>query len=123
MPSNENAQVHYLTCPSCQKKHHPSAPECPFCHKSAQQIEAARQQARDRERNRMRYCYICQELVATPKTYIKGNLLIELVLWLCFLLPGFVYSLWRMTSRYEGCPDCGNPYLSKGGCRAAKTAQ
>jgi hypothetical protein len=31
----------------------------------------------------------------------------EVLLWLCLLLPGILYSLWRITSRYKGCPVCG----------------
>jgi hypothetical protein len=39
----------------------------------------------------------------------KGSLLIEIVLWLFLLIPGLIYSLWRLTSRYEACPECRNP--------------
>lgn len=41
-----------------------------------------------------------------PKTVTKGNLWIEIVLWLCFIIPGMIYSLWRLYSRYEVCPQC-----------------
>lgn len=44
-----------------------------------------------------------------PKTITKGNLAIELILWLCFLIPGLIYSIWRMTSKVQGCPSCGQP--------------
>jgi hypothetical protein len=41
------------------------------------------------------------------KTYTKGSFAVEILLWLCFLLPGLIYSMWRITSgRYDGCPDC-----------------
>lgn len=43
-----------------------------------------------------------------PKLYTKGSILIELVLWLCLIVPGVIYSLWRHTSgRYWGCSHCG----------------
>ncbi len=42
-----------------------------------------------------------------PKLYTKGNLLLEIFLWLIFLLPGIIYSIWRHASRYKGCPECG----------------
>ncbi len=42
-----------------------------------------------------------------PKTITKGSTLIELVLWLCFIIPGLIYSIWRLTSRQPGCPACG----------------
>lgn len=44
--------------------------------------------------------------VEIPKSITRGSFLLELVLWLCFLVPGFIYSIWRLTSRYEGCPVC-----------------
>ena len=49
--------------------------------------------------------------IAEPKTYIKGNIIVELFLWLLFLLPGLIYSIWRLSSRYKGCPKCGAPNM------------
>jgi hypothetical protein len=49
--------------------------------------------------------------VGPPETITKGSLLIEIVLWLCFLLPGLIYSLWRLTSRTKGCRLCGSSAL------------
>lgn len=43
----------------------------------------------------------------TPKKVTKGSIFIELVLWLAFIVPGIIYSLWRLTSRHEACPQCG----------------
>lgn len=40
------------------------------------------------------------------KTYTPGTFVVELVLWLCFLLPGLIYSLWRVSAKYQGCPVC-----------------
>ena len=41
----------------------------------------------------------------------KGHFALEVVLWLCFLVPGFIYSIWRLTTRHEACPVCGNANL------------
>ena len=41
-----------------------------------------------------------------PSTITQGSIFIELVLWLCFLIPGLIYSIWRHSSRYDGCPKC-----------------
>lgn len=49
--------------------------------------------------------------VGNPKSITKGSLLIEMVLWLCFLVPGLIYSIWRLTSRHYGCPSCGQTAL------------
>jgi hypothetical protein len=54
------------------------------------------------------YCSNCGA-VAIPKRITKGSFLIEVVLWLAFLVPGLVYSLWRVTTRYNACPSCRAP--------------
>ena len=41
----------------------------------------------------------------------KGSFAIEVLLWLCFLFPGLIYSLWRLTTRHQACPVCGNAEL------------
>jgi hypothetical protein len=43
-----------------------------------------------------------------PKTITKGSTLIELILWLCFIVPGIIYSIWRLSSRYSACRACGS---------------
>ncbi len=44
--------------------------------------------------------------VGHPKKFTKGSIWLELILWLSFLLPGLIYSIWRLASKYEGCPKC-----------------
>jgi hypothetical protein len=43
---------------------------------------------------------ICQDCGAqgTPKSHTRGSILIELVLWLLFIIPGLLYSLWRLST-------------------------
>jgi hypothetical protein len=41
------------------------------------------------------------------QTKVKGSFLIEVVLWLCFILPGLIYSIWRAGARVQVCPSCG----------------
>lgn len=55
-------------------------------------------------------CTACGH-VGSSKTITKGHFALEVVLWLFFLIPGFIYSVWRHTSRYEACPVCGNQNL------------
>ena len=45
--------------------------------------------------------------VAEPKSITKGSFAVEIILWLCFILPGMLYSVWRLASRHKGCPKCG----------------
>jgi len=45
------------------------------------------------------------------KKYTKGAFWIEVILWLCFLIPGLIYTVWRLTTRYMGCRQCGSAAL------------
>jgi len=42
-----------------------------------------------------------------PKKVTKGSIFIEIILWIAFIIPGVIYSIWRLTSRNEACPQCG----------------
>jgi hypothetical protein len=55
-------------------------------------------------------CTACGH-AGSSKTITKGHLALEIMLWLFFLLPGMIYSVWRHASRYEACPICGNANL------------
>lgn len=50
----------------------------------------------------------------------KGSLAIEILLWLCFLVPGMIYSIWRLTTRTWACPECGSERLAPPHTPAAK---
>lgn len=43
---------------------------------------------------------------AKPLTKYKGSLIVEIVLWLCFIVPGLIYSVWRISSKHSVCPAC-----------------
>lgn len=45
--------------------------------------------------------------IGSPKTVTKGSILIEIVLWICFIVPGLIYSIWRLTTRTKACRSCG----------------
>lgn len=57
--------------------------------------------------------YVCTQCghVGRPKRITKGSFIIEVVLWLCMIFPGVIYSLWRLTSRYDACPACRQPTM------------
>jgi hypothetical protein len=42
------------------------------------------------------------------RTHVKGSLSIEIVLWVCFVIPGIIYSLWRLITTERVCPICGS---------------
>jgi len=46
------------------------------------------------------------------KRSMKGSFAMEVLLWLLFLLPGFIYSIWRLTTRANNvCPKCSHPNM------------
>lgn len=44
---------------------------------------------------------------ARGKMHTRGSFAIEVVLWLAFIIPGLIYSLWRLSTRKEVCASCG----------------
>jgi hypothetical protein len=38
----------------------------------------------------------------------SGSIAIEIVLWVCLIVPGVVYSIWRLTTRRKVCAACGS---------------
>lgn len=46
-----------------------------------------------------------------PKSSTPGSILIEIVLWCCFLVPGLIYSIWRINKRHDVCSACGATQL------------
>lgn len=52
-------------------------------------------------------CTLCG-YTGSPKKKTKGNFLIEVILWLFFIIPGLIYSIWRLSNKQETCPKCGN---------------
>ena len=45
------------------------------------------------------------------QSHTKGSIAIEAVLWLAFILPGLIYSIWRLSTRHEVCPSCKAPAM------------
>lgn len=73
-----------------------------------------------------KHCMTCgTEGPTTART--RGSILIEIVLWLCFIIPGLVYSLWRLTTRRQVCKACGAenvvPLNTPAAARHRKTLQ
>jgi len=46
-----------------------------------------------------------------PVRATAGSFIVEVVLWLCFILPGLIYSVWRLTTRKQVCPKCKQPTM------------
>lgn len=46
-----------------------------------------------------------------PTSKTEGSFAIEVILWFFFMVPGLVYSLWRLGSKHEVCPYCRRPAM------------
>lgn len=55
----------------------------------------------------MQVCKQCGT-VDEPATETPGSFAIELILWLCFLVPGLIYSFWRLSRKHAVCRACGS---------------
>jgi hypothetical protein len=53
---------------------------------------------------------VCQRCgtVGEPISETPGSIWIEVVLYLFFIIPGLIYSIWRINKRHPVCPSCGN---------------
>ena len=52
--------------------------------------------------------YVCTDCghLGDPVTLTRGNLQTEVLLWLALIAPGVLYSVWRLTTRSQGCALC-----------------
>lgn len=57
--------------------------------------------------------YICTSCGyrGKPKKWTKGSFAIEIVLWFFFLIPGLIYTIWRLCNKVEVCPSCRQPTM------------
>ncbi len=55
------------------------------------------------------YCNSCHN--CSPTALMKGNSWIEFVLYLFYIIPGIVYSVWRRSEQPNICPLCKTPGL------------
>ena len=57
--------------------------------------------------------YVCMECGCQrdPIDAKRGLLAIEIFMWLLYILPGVIYSIWRRVRRQEICPNCRTPSI------------
>ncbi len=55
--------------------------------------------------------YVCMECGCQQEPIMakRGMLIIELLMWLLYILPGVIYPIWRRVRKHEVCPNCGEP--------------
>ena len=49
--------------------------------------------------------------IGRPKKVTRGSFWMEVVLWMLLIVPGIIYSVWRLTSKQKVCPKCGKPTM------------
>lgn len=58
------------------------------------------------------------------KANTRGSFVIELILWLFFIIPGLIYTVWRLTTKAKVCPKCGqNTLIPEDSPRGVELAQ
>lgn len=57
-----------------------------------------------------RFCTRCGT-EGPPVRTTRGSLLVEVAAWCLFLIPGVIYSCWRLTTRTISCRACGSSTL------------
>ncbi len=52
--------------------------------------------------------YVCARCgcSAKPIIYRRGSIGVEIILWLCLIIPGLAYTVWRFVTRARICPNC-----------------
>ena len=58
--------------------------------------------------NRKDKNYICTYCgYKGPRMFVvQGSAIVEIILWLCFIIPGVIYSMWRLRTKEKICPSC-----------------
>lgn len=64
-------------------------------------------------------CVVCRSEMR-PKKITQGSFIVELFLWCMMILPGVLYTVWRLTSKVKLCPICGSSKFVKAGTPAAQ---
>lgn len=85
---------------------------CPSCKRNYARMEALRlaKEARIKAATARRaegrfYCTSCSA-VNNGHRHVPGSTLVELLMWVCFLLPGLIYSVWRLSAAKKACNVC-----------------
>lgn len=54
-----------------------------------------------------KFCKSCHYVGGT-KRFMPGSILVELVAWCFFFVPGVIYSIWRHSASVQVCKTCGS---------------
>jgi len=56
------------------------------------------------------FCTYCGKK-GYPILVARGHVFFEVALWICYIVPGVIYSIWRRVRTKEVCPECGHPTM------------
>jgi hypothetical protein len=87
----------------------------------ASKIHAGFKQGANPDAHKM-HCTRCHTQ-AVPNDIEKGSFIVEVMLYLFFIVPGIVYTLWRRSLGRRACPACGCEQLIPVDSPAAQRAQ
>ena len=67
------------------------------------------------------HCMACgEDFKQPPDQPLRGSTFIEVVLWLCYIIPGVIYSHWRRSEKFKSvCPVCHSNQVVPTSSRAA----
>lgn len=51
-------------------------------------------------------CTVCGR-IDQPERRKRGSFALEIILWLCYIVPGLIYTVWRLSTKYDACSSCG----------------
>ncbi|MFA7174107.1 MAG: hypothetical protein WC340_12000 [Kiritimatiellia bacterium] len=108
--------VIHLVCPSCKKTIEFSKEmagqtgKCPYCDQSIiipdTPIEQPAPATKQIKPTTSRYiCSNCGSYT-NGTSHTKGYFVLEIILWLCWVIPGLLYTMWRLTTRGKVCHLC-----------------
>jgi DNA-directed RNA polymerase subunit RPC12/RpoP/predicted RNA-binding Zn-ribbon protein involved in translation (DUF1610 family) len=99
-----------IQCSSCHRSI--LIPQNPLLVQHNHLVRAVNQEARQR-RWVQEKAWICTSCgwIGEPGKVTPGSFGVELACWLCFCLPGLIYSIWRLTSKHHVCDSCGQPTI------------
>lgn len=53
------------------------------------------------------YCNNCGSIMK-PRKKTQGFLIVEIILWIAFIVPGLIYTIWRTFTKYKACRECNS---------------
>ena len=99
----------YRDCPKCSNEIVVGQP-CPYCDPALAATAVPPDGRAAGVQSGSHLCTSCGSQMY-PKLFTKGSGRMELILWLCLLVPGLIYSTWRFTTKGFVCRACGQPTI------------